>query len=253
MRTRAKLKLGYYPLDQREARRIRRYLQFSGDSASVLDPCAGTGAALLALSGGAAAIRYGVELDAHRADEARGVLDEVIQGSAFDTHARVESFSLVYLNPPYDFEIGEGKNRRMERLFLEHVARWIRPAGVLVMVVPYDRVYDCRSVLTPQFRDKAVYRLAEPEATAYKQAVVFGVRRSRHERERLDDRAVEQADRKLRDLTRHYGKSPRSRTVRTAITQSLPVRPRSSNTAGFRSTISKTSWRILRRGGRPGE
>jgi tRNA1(Val) A37 N6-methylase TrmN6 len=208
MRTRAKLKLGYYPLDTTEAKRIRRYLQFPEEPVSVLDPCAGTGAALLAISEGTSARRYAVELDAYRAEEACGVLDEAVQGSVFDTHARVESFSLVYLNPPYDFEIGEGKNRRMERLFLEHVARWIRPAGVLVMVVPYDRVYECRSVLTPQFRDKAVYRLTEPEATAYKQVVVFGVRRTRHERERLDDRAVQQADRKLRDLTRHHGSIP---------------------------------------------
>ena len=51
-----------------------------------------------------------------------------------------------------------------ERLFLEHIGRWIRPGGLLVMVVPYDRIYDCRAVLTPQFKDKAIYRLTEPEA-----------------------------------------------------------------------------------------
>jgi hypothetical protein len=118
----------------------------------------------------------------------------------------MESFSLVRLNSPYEFEIGEGRNWRMEPLFLEHVGRWVRPGGVLVMVVPYDRVYDCRSILTPQFRDKAVYRLTEPEATTYKQVVEFGVRRTRHERKRVDDRAVQQGDRKLRDLTRHYAK-----------------------------------------------
>jgi len=73
--------------------------------------------------------RYGIELDAYRAEEARKMLDEVIQGSAFDTHTPVDSFSLVYLNPPYDFEIGEWKNQRMERLFLEHVARWVRLAA----------------------------------------------------------------------------------------------------------------------------
>src|SRR5688572_24090703 len=137
MRTQARLKLGYYPLATAEARRIRRYLQFSNESASVLDPCAGTGAALCTITDAAALRRYGVELDAHRAEEARNVLDYVIQGSAFDTHAPVDSFSLLYLNPPYDFEIGEGKNQRMEKLLLEFVGRWIRPGGVLVMVVPY--------------------------------------------------------------------------------------------------------------------
>lgn len=208
MRTQARLKLGYYPLATAEAKRIRRYLQFPGASASVLDPCVGTGAALCAVTDGAEVRRYAVELDAYRSEEARQALHQVIQGSAFDTQAPVESFSLLYLNPPYDFEIGEGKNHRMEKLFLEHVGRWVRPGGVLVMVVPYDRIYDCRTVLTPQFRDKAIYRLTEPEAVAYKQAVVFGVRRTRQERERLNDHAVQQANWKLNDLTRRYEEIP---------------------------------------------
>lgn len=96
----------------------------------------------------------------------------------------------------------------MERLFLEHVGRWVRPSGVLVMVIPYDRVYECRGVLTPQFRDKGIYRLTEPEAVAYKQVVVFGIRRTRQERQRLTDQAVQQANRKLNDLTRRYEEIP---------------------------------------------
>jgi tRNA1(Val) A37 N6-methylase TrmN6 len=208
MRTQAKLKLGYYPLVPTEARRIRNYLQFADGSATVVDPCSGTGAALLTLTVGAPVRRYGIELDAYRAEEARKILDEVIHGSAFDTHAPVDSFSLAYLNPPYDFEIGEGKNLRMERIFLEHVTRWIRPGGILIMVVPYDRVYDCRSSLTPQFKDKAIYRLTEPEAVAYKQVVVFGARRTRQERERMNDHAVNQGDWKLNDLTRSYEAIP---------------------------------------------
>lgn len=208
MRTLAKLKLGYYPLALPEAKRIRSFLHFDSEVASVLDPCAGAGAALRALTDGAAVRRYGVELDAYRSEEARKTVDEVVQGSAFDTHAAVESFSLVYLNPPYDFEIGEGKNQRMERLFFEHVGRWVRPGGVLAMVIPFDRVYDCREVLTPQFRDKAIYRLTEAEAVAYKQVVVFGVRRTRQERQRLTDQAVQQANWKLNDLTRRYEQIP---------------------------------------------
>jgi tRNA1(Val) A37 N6-methylase TrmN6 len=203
-RTQSKLKLGYYPLALAETRRIRNYLQFPNEPASILDPCAGTGTALRTLSDREAVRRYGVELDAYRAEEASKILDEVIHGNAFDAHAAVDSFSLLYLNPPYDFEIGEGKNQRMERLFLEHVARWIRPGGILVMVAPYDRVYDCRTVLTLQFKDKAIHRLTEPEAVAYKQVVVFGIRRTRQERERMNDNAVSQANWKLNDLTRRY-------------------------------------------------
>ena len=182
--------------------------------------------------------------------EATRTLDEVIQGSAFDTHASVESFSLVYVNPPYDFEIGEGRNQRMERLFLEHVGRWVRPGGVLVMVVPYDRVYECRSVLTPQFRDKSILRLTEPEATAYKQVVVFGIRRSRHERDKLNDHAVEQANRKLSDLTRRYEEIPRLGDTPDRVYPCRQVLHRGWNIGGFRSMLLRIWSRPRRRGGR---
>lgn len=208
MRPQGRLKLGYYPIPASEAERIRRFFNFPSGPFQALDPCSGTGAAFKALMAGGAVRKYGVELDAFRAAEATQILDEVVHGSTFDAHAPVDSFSLVYLNPPYDFEIGEGKNQRMERLFLEHVARWLKPGGVLVFVVPFDRVYDCRGILTTQFRDKAIYRLTATESVAYKQVVLFGVRRSRQERERLTDRAVIDGNWKLQQLTRVYDEIP---------------------------------------------
>ncbi len=208
MRTQARLKLGHYPLPDDEAARLRSFLKFPATVSQALDPCCGTGAAMRLICWGSGARTHGVELDAFRADEARGVLDHVIQGSLFDTHSPVESFSMIYLNPPYDFEVGEGKNKRLEPLFLEHVARWLRPGGVLVFVLPFDRVCDCRGTLTTQFRDKAICRLTAPESVTYKQVVLFGVRRSRQERERMTDRAVNEGNWKLQQLTRSYEAIP---------------------------------------------
>lgn len=208
MRLEGRMRLGYYPLDQREAQRIRRFLQFPNEPASVLDPCAGTGAALVGITADSCSKLYGIELDSHRAAEARTTLGEVIQGDAFATKAPVESFSLLYLNPPYDFEVGEGKNQRMEKLFLEQFFRLLKPGGALVLVIPFDRIYECRNILSPHFRDKAIYRLTEPEAERYKQAVVFGVRRSAGEKNRLSDQAVNQANWKLAELTRKYDEIP---------------------------------------------
>lgn len=208
MRSAAVLKLGYYPLAQGEAERIRRFLWFSDSPASVLDPCAGTGAALTMVTCGANVRRYGIELDAFRATEARGVLDEVIHGDAMNAKAPVESFSMVFLTPPYQHEIGEGRNQRFERIFIDEFARWLKPGGLLVFVVPFDRVTECRQALTLQFRDKAIYRLTAREAQTYKQVVVFGVRRSRGERERMSDAAVSQGHRMLTELTRRYEQIP---------------------------------------------
>ena len=122
---------GYFPLSQKEAERIRRFLSFREDcdAISVLDPCAGGGAAMATITSGAKTLTYGIELDAFRAEEARLVLGHVIQGNCFDVHSAVESFSLLFENPPYDFEVGENRNGRMEFLFLEHTYRWLKPGA----------------------------------------------------------------------------------------------------------------------------
>jgi ubiquinone/menaquinone biosynthesis C-methylase UbiE len=72
MRNVARIKLGYYPLPPDEGSRLRQLLNFPSDPASVLDPCAGTGVALLQLTENANASRYAVELDAGRAREKKG-------------------------------------------------------------------------------------------------------------------------------------------------------------------------------------
>lgn len=76
------------------------------------------------------------------------------------------------------------------------------------MIIPFNQIYECRGVLTPHFRDKAIYRLTDPESVRYKQAVVFGVRRTRQERDRLTDFSSQQGNVKLRDLTRNYSDIP---------------------------------------------
>jgi hypothetical protein len=64
-----------------------------------------------------------VELDAERAAVATASGIATVHGNLFDTVARMESFSFLYLNPPYDSEIGSMGNKRMEYLFMEHTFR----------------------------------------------------------------------------------------------------------------------------------
>ncbi|HJT71529.1 MAG TPA: DUF6094 domain-containing protein [Terriglobales bacterium] len=208
MRIAARTKLGFYPLPLPEAERMRRFLAFSDKQCCALDPCAGDGVAFAEIASGAKVLRYGVELDAGRAGRARTKAIDVIHGNCFDVQCPVESFSLIYLNPPYDFEIGEEKSQRMEKLFLEHVYRWLKPLGVLVLVVPAKRIGDCAVLLSRHFRDVRIYRLTEPESVRYQQVVIFGLRRTRQERDRLRDSEIIQAqlwlgslERKLQELS----------------------------------------------------
>jgi len=176
MRNVARIKLGYYPLPPSEGMRFRRLLRFPAEAASVLDPCAGTGAALEQITNAAVVDRYAVELDAERARQAETAGIKTIQGNLFDVHSKVERFSLLYLNPPYDSEVGSSGNKRMEFLFLRHTCRWLVSGGVLVMVVPHGRLGDCEPLLAEAFTDFRVYRLTDPESERFDQVVLFAVR-----------------------------------------------------------------------------
>ena len=70
MRFQGKSRLGFYPLPLCEAERIRRFLLFPGSS-SAIDPCVGDGVAFEAITSDAEVLRYGIELDAFRAEQAR--------------------------------------------------------------------------------------------------------------------------------------------------------------------------------------
>src|ERR1700688_2852973 len=106
MRLAARLKLGYYPLPEGQAPMLRARLAFPQEKTSALDPC-----------GAAIAKSTGIK---------------TIQGNIFDVRARVERLSLLYLNPPYDFEVGPLANSRMERLFLTHTFSWLQLKSILV-------------------------------------------------------------------------------------------------------------------------
>ncbi len=200
MRLAGRTRLGFYPLPLPEAERIRRFLAFPDQQCCALDPCVGDGAAFAGITSDRGVLRHGVELDAGRAEQARNKGIEVIHGNCFDVQCPVESFSLIYLNPPYDFEISEDRSQRMERLFLEHVYRWLKRGGVLVMAIPGRHLHDCSQILAHQFRDVRVHRLTEPESVKYKQAVVMGVRRARAERDRLQDSEITRARMRFESL-----------------------------------------------------
>jgi hypothetical protein len=126
--------------------------------------------------------RYGIEVDAHRTEQASGLGIETLQADATDVRCNPEALSLLYLNPPYDWEAGESNNQRLETVFLEHTYRWLKPSGVLVFVIPQLRLAKCARLLSDQFTDLRLFRLTEPACTQYKQIAVLASRRKRHAR-----------------------------------------------------------------------
>jgi Uncharacterised methyltransferase family (DUF6094) len=179
MRAHGQAKLGFYPLPVPEAERLKNRLHFS-EQFSALDPCVGDGTAFAHLLGDAPVRCYGIEIDAFRAGQARALGIETLQASVMDVRCQAEAVSLLYLNPPYDWECGESNNQRLELVFLEQTYRWLRASGVLVFVIPQLRLAKCARLLSEHFTDLRVFRLIEPACLEYKQIVVLATRRKRH-------------------------------------------------------------------------
>lgn len=198
MRNAGRLKLGFYPLPQSEAQKLRAQLAFPTEPFAALDPCIGDGAAFCAIVGQSPALRYGIELDTYRTDQARALGIDVIHGNTFDVQCRVDSLAFVYLNPPYDFEVGTN-NQRMELVFLRHTGRWLMPGGVQFLVIPQRQLSECARTLAEHFENIRVYRLMAPESVKYNQIAVLAVRRKRQNR--LRDELLESHTRQLEQLS----------------------------------------------------
>src|SRR6266849_9804477 len=222
MRPHGQIKLGFFPLPVAEAERLQNWLAYP-EQFSALDPCVGDGVAFAQLLRGARGHVYGIEIDAYRAEQARALGVETLQADAVEVRCPAESLSLLYLNPPYDWEAGASDNQRLELVFLEHTYRWLKPTGVLLFVIPQNRLAKCARLLSEQFTDLRVFRLTEAACLQYKQIVVLATRRKRHAR--LSDAALLAGVRDLETLSTKADLEPMRdiADVRCEVPASEPV------------------------------
>ncbi len=180
-RLEAQKKMGYYPTPDDTLRHIKQRINLSQD-AVILDPCCGTGDALNEIAyefrnddDYFEAIKYGIELDTERASEAGNQVQKLVCGSAYEVVVRpIESFSMLFLNPPYDFEDGD----RMEFRLLKHCHKWLMPGGLLVFLVPENLflITNVRNWLSRKYDDLQIHRFTRKDYPSFKQVVLYGIK-----------------------------------------------------------------------------
>jgi hypothetical protein len=108
---------------------------------AILDPCAGEGAAIRQLGELLCCpqeMTFAIELDDSRAALVRATLPEakvLAPASFFGCRASLNSFSLIWLNPPFDHAYG---GHRIEDQFVLTATDWLIPGGVMALVCPED-------------------------------------------------------------------------------------------------------------------
>lgn len=137
------VRLGHYPTDLTHVGYIANSIVFPAENtANLIDPCCGTGDALLRLALGTDSQCYGIELDDHRAEQAQQQLYRVGFGSFFGSNISPGAFHAVFLNPPYLSVLSENGGRsRDEKRFLIESIPLLMMGGLLIYIVPYDTPY----------------------------------------------------------------------------------------------------------------
>lgn len=173
-----------------------------GDHYSVVDPCAGDGAAVVEFAQAAMGTAwshvhlYAVEMEAARWRKLSAlsggkapVVDanrmHVLYGDAFAVEFKREGdyggtphagASAILLNPPYNLG-------HLESRFLDRFTDALCQGGVLVLIVPYTALDKLAATLAQHYKVAAVFKFPEPlfsqeRDRAYKQVVVYATRRT---------------------------------------------------------------------------
>lgn len=177
--------MGYYPTPELITDILRARVQFPDERAfAILDPCCGEGIALESLAAGFSAIRYGIEPDNGRFESAAQRLEHVLHSPIEDCRVANKSFSLLFLNPPYDWEhLEEESGKRCERkevLFLKRCMPWIAPGGILIYIIPETIWNDpLRRLLAYKFDTIEAWRFPEPNYSEFQQIVIIGRRKEK--------------------------------------------------------------------------
>ena len=171
----------------------------------LVDPCAGDGSAIAELrklwfpEAQRDASVYAVELEEQRARDQRLRLS-LYGASQRDVSLHCDAFhlditpqegaSLLYLNPPYDFDKVHG---RLEQRFLERWTAALLPGdGVLMFLVPFYALQASAAFLARNYQDIRAWRFPDALFTAFRQCVLVARRRGAPLPENaLDQRRIE--------------------------------------------------------------
>ena len=188
MRLAAQAKGGYYPTPERVVDLIAElihtptgYYYRERETLRILDPCCGAGDALQRLVEGlnrpnALSIEtYGIELHRDRAEEAEKRLDHVLAADLFATSIANGAFGLLYLNPPYDWD---AEDKRVEHAFLTQTTRYLAESGLLVFIVPRQRLSYSARYLSTHYGRLQCWAFPDPEREVFDQVALFGYRKA---------------------------------------------------------------------------
>lgn len=185
MRLAAQMRGGFYPAPPEAIAHAATFLRPPvSQPFSILDPCAGEGGAIRQLGealGCPEALTFAIELDDSRAEKLHTTLPEsrvLAPASFFGCRASLNSFSFIWLNPPFDDGYA---GHRIEEQFLLTATDWLMPGGVMALVCPEDVVdeySDARRHFARHYENCLIVPFPEAHRR-FNEVIVLGHRRAK--------------------------------------------------------------------------
>jgi Uncharacterised methyltransferase family (DUF6094) len=185
MRLAAQMKGGFYPAAPEAVAHAASFLRPPQRGPfAMLDPCAGQGKAIRQLGellGCPPSTTFAIELDDDRAEALRAALPDahvLAPANFFGCRANLNSFSLIWLNPPFDDSYS---GHRVEKQFLQTATDWLMPGGVMVLVCPEDvadEYSDTRRHFSTYYQNCMIVPFPERHRP-FKEVMVFGLKCAR--------------------------------------------------------------------------
>ncbi|MEW6557686.1 MAG: DUF6094 domain-containing protein [Elusimicrobiota bacterium] len=171
-------KQGFYPTPEIVGDLITQYIQPTDKLFYALDPCCGEGTALKNLISRIGSNRksYGIEINSNRAKKSEKVLDKVLNVSIDDLNCQKGAFSVMLLNPPYDYD---ENGKRLEYTFLRATTKYLRTSGLLIYIIPQNQISCASEYLSANYKDIKVFQFPEKEYETFGQVVIFGVKKDK--------------------------------------------------------------------------
>ena len=173
---------GFYATPVEEQSYIARRLVPAQGLLNIMDPCAGEGVVLKYItdyfqSVGAEPKSFGVELEESRFKKAKTRLYKTIHGGYEELRASNGVFSLIYLNPPYDWGLD---GIRTELIFLNDITapgKYLQVGGVLAFCIPVTTLKHVANLIAIRFTNVKVYRFTDKNYPVFKQVMLYGERK----------------------------------------------------------------------------
>lgn len=154
----------YSPLNPINIELITQYINTGNRNVNVLDPrCRdGQNSSILKRTIPNATV-YGIESESGTAEKAKQHIDRVAIGSFVGSRISNDAFDVMFMEPPISWNIstGFGTFSKQEKLFLQNTIKYARPDGMMVLIIPYFRMYkDMCVFVSKNMKDIQIRRLS---------------------------------------------------------------------------------------------